>query len=759
MDSYVSFGSSRLWLGRALFVASIVFLEAPRYAPVPDAPAGGVASERPPVATHSLRFDANQGQFHEEVSFTARGGGYSPFFTKDGATLTLPGKRLPDGRTESATVRMRVVDGRPVQPTGFERLSGRTNYFVGDRTRWRSNIESFSRVRYQAVRPGVDLVFHGHHDERAFEYDFIVDPKADPSKLALMFEGAQVLDLDSRSGLTIHTGGGDIQQRPPIAYQVGSDGQRTSVAVGYRAQVNGGVGFAIGPYDHNRALIIDPIVNVTPTFVYSTYFGGTSRDSLAALATDASGAVYMTGSTQSTDFPTEFAFQPVNHGGFFSPTDAFVTKLDPNGAVVYSTFLGGSDVDSATSIAVDGGGAAYVGGSTLSLDFPLAAAVQPIPARGSPQPYNGFLTKLGPTGELVFSTYLSDLFGGGQVAGVGVDALGAAYALTFGGCPAMSVQHSYPSATLGFCVTKLTPSGNAFANSTSVGGGSPSALAVNGAGFVSVVGSTVATDLPTAGPFQGSLRGGRDAFVAGLNASGALVYSTYFGGSNVDQARGVATDVSGAAYVTGSTSSTDFPLHNASQVANLTIEQDGVLPSTAFVSKFTATGSLVYSTYLGGSVEDVANAIAADTAGAAYVVGFTGSPNFPVVNQVQTPLEPGPGPVAIDAFVTKLSAVGTLVYSTYFGGNGIDEGQAIAVDGIGQAYFGGFTESTDLRMVHAAQSINRGNDDMFVAKLPPGTAFVPPTSAPAATGIVVASVGLLLLGIAVFKLRRRVPRG
>ena len=374
---------------------------------------------------------------------------------------------------------------------------------------------------------------------------------------------------------------------------------------------------------------------------------------------DSSGNAYVTGSTNSSDFPTMNPFQP-NLGG---ATNAFVTKLNAAGsALVYSTYLGGSGPDQGDGIAVDSSGDAYVTGSTESSNFPVVNAFQSTFGGGLS---NAFVTKFNASGSvLVYSTYLG---GTGQDHGVGI---------------------------------AVDSSGNAY-----------------------VTGSTQSSDFPVVNAFQsanGEGAGHSSVFVTKFNPSGsALVYSTYLGGSgcNINGSSGtgnddgfaIAIDSSGNAYITGSTSSSNFPTMNALQ-PTFGGTCGGI---NGFVTKFNASGSaLVYSTYLGGAGVNSGNGIAVDSSGDAYVTGQTNSTNFPTMN----PLQPTLGG-AYNAFVTELNAAGSaLVFSTYLGGSANDSGNGIAVDSAFNAYVTGRTLSTNFPTMNPFQPTLGGSRNAFVTK-------------------------------------------
>jgi hypothetical protein len=487
---------------------------------------------------------------------------------------------------------------------------------------------------------------------------------------------------------------GDIRWQKPVVYQE-KDGTRQEVAASYVIKDKSRVEFAVADYDSRKPLFIDPLI-------YSTYLGGSGEDLGVGIAVDSSGNAYVTGETNSTDFPMMNALQPANGGGF----DAFVAKLNPSGSgLVYSTYIGGSGFDSGSGIAVDSAGNAYVIGQTTSTNFPTVNALQPANGGGS----DAFVAKLNPNGSaLVYSTYL----GGSEFdegLGIAVDGLGKAYVA------GLTRSTNFPTANplqpvsgggYDAFVAKINPTGSAFIYSTYLGGNSDEGgygIAVH-SGSAYVTGYTISTNFPTVNPLQPANGGGADAFVAKFSPTGsALVYSTYLGGSNGDSGFGIAVDVTGNAYVTGNTTSTNFPTMNPLQRTR----RGG---SDAFVTKINSSGSaLVYSTYLGGSGDDYGFGIAADVGGSAYVTGLTLSTNFRTVKPLQ-PVSGGNG----DAFVAKINPAGSaLAYSTYLGGSGGEQGNSIAQHA-GNAYVIGYTNSTNFPTMNPLRSVNGGNVDAFI---------------------------------------------
>ena len=681
-----------------------------------------------------LSFEANQGQSDNRVKFLSRGRGYTLFLTGTEAVLALnQPQRTPRTRRESfmpssaVQLRLRLLGANP-QPEmrGLEELPGKSNYFIGnDPSKWRTNVPTYGKVEYRDVYPGVNLVYYGNG--RQLEHDFVVAPGADPNVIRLAVEGADKMELDAEGDLVLHASGTEARLRKPMVYQE-VDGARREIPAMYRwrpagrplpvsssvptrhAGPAGGtpavqqIAFEIGPYDAARPLVIDPVL------VYSTYLGGASEDLGYGIAVDSAGNAYVVGETSSINFPTATPLQGVNAGY----SDAFIAKLNATGsALVYSTYLGGSGQDIGYSIALDSSGNAYLTGHTNSPNFPTVSPLQPRYGGGG---WDAFVTKLNPAGSaLVYSTYLG---GSDQDMGysIAVDWVGNAYVTGYTWSTnfptASPLQAAHGGGVFDAFVAKLNATGSALIYSTYLGGSGwdgGSGIAVDASGNAYVTGYTYSTNFPTASPLQAALYSSNsDAFVAKLNAAGsALVYSTYLGGIGSDYGYGIAVDSSGNAYVTGF-ASWDFPTANPVPAA-----YGG--GGDAFVLKLNASGSaLLYSTHLGGSDSDLGSGIAVDSAGNAYVTGYTWSTNFPTATPLQAVYGGGR-----DAFVTKLNASGSaLVYSTYMGGRSADTGYGIAVDASGNAYVTGGTLSTDFPTASAAQpAFGGGSSDAFIAKI------------------------------------------
>jgi hypothetical protein len=678
--------------------------------------------------THqSQTFIPNAGQVATSSHFYSRGTGYGFYFTPEAVNMAFierpakqrkldrdhphsrPGKAQPETEQtrQGMALSLRFIGPNPsVSIKARKEEPGTINFFIGnDPANWQTNLHSYAEVAYLDLWPGIDMVFR--NTSGVLKYEFIIQPGADPNNIRLTYDGADNLSLDDDSNLLIRTPMGILTEQRPVSYQPDGEQQLPiSTDFTFERQADGALifGFHIGTdYDLHSPLVIDP------GLLYSTYLGGRSDfDDGFGIAVDTSGNIYATGYTRSADFPTTpGAFQTTLSG----IANAFITKLNLTGALVYSTCLGGSSFDQGYGIAVDTSGSAYVTGLTGSADFPTTPGAFQTSFKGGF--VDAFITKLNSAGSaLVYSTYLggSDAYGNG----IAVDTSGNAYITGEAGAFAFpTTPDAFQTAANGLSdaiVTKLNPAGSALVYSTYLGGSgnldSGADITVDTSGNAYITGFTQSTDFPTTpGAFQTTSNGG-GAFVTKLNPTGsALVYSTYLGSNNFDIGSGIAVDTSGSAYITG-TGAVGFP---TTPGAFQTTLKDG----GAFVTKLNPTGSaLVYSTYLGGGS---GNGITVDTSGNAYVTGRTASTDFPTTLEAfQTSLKG-----SFDAFVTKLNPTGSaLLYSTYFGGSDLDDGVDIAADTSGNAYITGVTQSTDFPTTPGAiQTTLNDQRSAFIAKL------------------------------------------
>jgi len=672
-----------------------------------------------------LYFIENNGQVDGQVSFYEHGAGHATFFTKDGVVLSLT---KSDGKVEKTSLVEQTKDSeirtnnkvvtealslsfiganQKTKITAEDKMPGHVNYFIGnDRSKWRSDIPTFGAVTYKNIYKNIDIKFYGNN--KNIEHDVIVRPGGDPATVRFAYKGIKGLQITENGGLNVSLAHGNIIEKRPVLYQeIG--GRRVAVDGAYRLikSENGAFsyGFKVASYDHTKDLVIDPVL------VYSTYLGGSGQDNANAIAVDSTGAVYVTGHTDSVDFPLLNPIQPILSGYM----NIFITKLNPAGtSMVYSTYLGGSMGELGLDIAVDSAGNAYITGDTDSPDFPLLNPVQ----ASFGGVLDAFITKLNPAGSaFVYSTYL-----GGSADEVGksiaLTTTGAAVVTGYTASPDFpvfaAIQALYAGGSADVFITKINPSGTAFDYSTYLGGGGADygeGIALDSTDGAHVTGSTSSTDFPLVAPIQAVFGGFFDAFAARLTPTGSVLsYSTYLGGIGGDFGMAITVDSTGFTYIAGSTDSPDFPTLNAMQGVY------GGGTEDAFITKINPTGTVyAYSTYLGGSFDDYGLNIALNGAGSVYITGRTSSLDFPLLTPVQ-----GVNGGLFDSFVTKTNSAGTaLVYSTYLGGANVDYGYGITVDSAGDAYVAGWTKSTDFPLVSPAivGAYGGGLWDGYVAKI------------------------------------------
>ncbi len=540
-----------------------------------------------------LIFEANQGQSDPAVRFLARGVGYDLFLTNNEAVLTL---QHPAGKSErSSVVRMGLAGSRAnLDVIGANVLPGKSNYFIGnDPAKWHRNVPQFARVRYAGVYPGVDLVYYGK--QGTLEYDFEVAPGASSKQIALQLSGAKNLKLAGNGDLQLDVDGSELRLLAPRIYQNFGDEKR-EIAGRFELRANNQVGFALGEYDHNRELIIDPVLT------YSTYLGGPGDESCSAItglaqtpgcpaiAVDAAANAYVTGSTNSPTFPgvNTSSFQQTLAAG--ATANAYVAKFSAAGsALVYATYLGGDGLDYTAGIAVDSAGFAYVAGTTTSTNFPTSTGpneVAPFQQTPVSPGTHAFLSKLDGSGSsLPYSTYLSG--NGTDIAsGIALDTSAKAYVAGTTTSDETGSNVFFP-ATVGsyqpasnnpgkgqFFLTKLdttVPGTNGVLYSTYYGGNVPSAgvviggaVAVDASSNAYVAGTTNYTNMSTLDAYQSTNNGGYDAFLFKINPAAVTgsqrIYASYFGEPGDDYAYSVAVDSGSNAYMTGSTTSTNFAI-------------------------------------------------------------------------------------------------------------------------------------------------------------------------------------------------------
>jgi uncharacterized protein (TIGR03437 family) len=702
-------------------------------------------------------------------------------------------------RISSSKTALAMRFSTTVDPVNDGPVESRINSFVGkDANSWRTGMPAYSSVRYPNVSSGVDLSFYGSEGENGpegeLEFDFRVSPGASLAGTRFEVQASGPLHLESDG---LHAG--DLLLKQPVAYQVGHSGIRVPIACRYLLKRNT-VTFDVASYDHRLPLVIDPVLT------YSTFLGGEENEGIRAIAADLQGNIYVAGATSSGNLPTSASsFQPAFAGGLTASIqagDAFVAKFNgANGSLMWLTYLGGSGNEFAAGLAVDPAGNVYVTGMTNSTNFPTTAgAIQSVYHGGggnfTAQAGDAFVAKLDTDGsKLIYSTYLGGKMDDEGLA-IAVDATGNAYVTgatlssdfpatagalqtkyggtggqpTFGG-GGFPVQ-SYVASGDAF-VAKLNPTGTSLIYCTYLGGSlddGVSSIAVDASGNAYIGGATVSSNFPTtAGAFQTRYKGLNlnqpigntgDAFVAKLNAAGsALIYSTLLGGSGDDAIMGLVIDGNGNAYVSGFTSSTDFPVTSAAYQKNFK-GPAAILPvagglgrafvvGDAFAAKINPQGSaLLYATLLGGTDDDSANGIAIDSEGNAYIAGNTNSNDFPVTSAAIQGKFGGSGgkvqPLG-DAFLVKLDPAGaTLTYSTFLGGSSDDGAGGIVIDPSGNVWIAGATVSGNFPLAGGSQQTafggTAGTSDSFVSE-------ITGLAAPVTNGPVIAQNGMVGAGL------------
>lgn len=681
---------------------------------------GNASAAASVLANRSPYFEENKGQFDPRVRFRAHGTPFDLWLTATDAVYVVPD---PSGRTTLATAVYMRLDGanRTSESVGSDTRATRFNYIRNDQPDlWRTDVPTYGSFRTADVYPGVDVVWHAN-DSSDVQYDFVVAPNADSSRIEWHVDGAKDVTIGADGDLLIATDFGPIRQSRPLTYQE-TDGYRTEVESSFEIRKGGRIGFRLGEYDRSRPVIIDPSVNLS-ILASSTFLGSVSNDVAQDIAVDSAGNTYTTGYTLSALFPTS--------PGTFDTTqnandDIFVTKMNPAGTeVIFSTFIGGSGTDQARGILTDASNNIYLAGYTTSTNYPTTAGAYDITQNGSA---DVVLTKLNPTGtSLVFSTYL----GGStfeEAYDLARDTTGNIYVTgrTNGGTfptTAGAVDTSFNGVADVF-VAKFDQTGATLVYSTYLGGDANDygvAIAVDSGGNAYVTGFTAdgtVTDFPTtAGAFQTTFQGGtNDIFVSKLNSSGsALSYSTFIGGTDSDSANDIAIDATGNAYIVGNVlNGGGFP----TTVGAYDTTQNGAIDIA--VCKLNPTGSaLVFSTYLGGSGSDVSSSIAIDQTGSVYVAGFTinSAINYPTTaGAFQTAHNGGH-----DGFLTRLSPTGsTLLYSTLIGGSSDDDLNGLALDPSGNVYVVGLSNTNATAAFpttpEAYQNFYGGGQDVFISK-------------------------------------------
>jgi len=674
-----------------------------------------------------LAFTQNLGQWDTRSIFRAEAGGAILYFCRNevaclffrnadelgrGASPevmeTPSGSGLQHHKIEALLIKAQFLEANAhVAVVGEDRLPYNCNYFRGnDPAKWHTDAPNYSSVVYRGLYPGINLRYYG--DGKSLKYDFIVTPGADFSDILIKYEGADELGVTPGGDLKAKTEFGPVFEKAPCIYQ-DIDGRKRVIAGRYVLRGMNTFGFELTEaYDPSHLLVIDP------ELVYCTYLGGCANDEANDVAIDAKGCAYVTGMVRSYDFPIVDPFDD-SLGQY---EDIFVTKISPRGDhFVYSTYIGSADpytgADFGEDIEVDASGCAYITGYAGAADFPIANPYD--------STFNGvadaFLLKLSPMGNsLVYSTFL----GGSDIDvgyGMALDStndvflVGRTRSADFPTLNAYDSSQNDTSSGWGdVFVSEFHSTGNSLVYSTFIGGGGSDiglGIACDSHGNAYVGGWTESRDFPRVNPYDNSHAGESDAFVAKLSATGdELIYSTYLGTSERDVVIDIEVDAMDNAYVCGYTEQPGFPTVNA-------YDNSYNGETDAFITKLAPAGnSLVYSTYLGGSRQEIAYAIELDSTCSAYVTGYTGSPGFPLVDPYDASIS------GCDVFITRFSPEGnSLLFSTFVGASSYEQGNGIAVANSGEIYVAGYTYSYDFATPNAFDTTFGGPSDGFAFRL------------------------------------------
>ncbi len=680
-----------------------------------------------------LYFIPNKGQVNQKAIYYAKTSKYVLWLTKDGLVF--------DGINERNISRLIFANAnKNPEIIAIGETTHRVNYFIGnDPSRWYCDIPTNQAVLYKGIYKNIDLKIYGM--EKQVEYDWIVKPGGNPGDICFEYQNVDAVRLDDQGNLVIETGFNKLIHQRPVSYQEITQPQnpsgtveRSKVEVQFEKMGENVYGFAVGTYDPQRELIIDPVV-----LTYSTYLGGKLWEAAQAIAVDDSGYTYVTGGTWSTNFPLRNPYQSTPGTDNFN---VFVTKIDTSkkgtASLIYSTYLGGANPDNGMDIAVDNKGNVFITGETWSEDFPTKNAYQAYKGDS-----DAFVVQLDTTrsgaSSLIYSTYLGGT-DADSALGIAVDSKGNSYVTGWTYSLDFPTLNPYQSvlvegATDGF-VARLDTSRSGASSliySTLLGGKDSDScldIAVDNSNRAYVTGWTYSRNFPIKNQYQ-TYRGISDTFITKINTAGngasSLLYSTYLGGKDSDYGEGIAVDPDneGYVYVTGITRSSNFPTLKSYQ--KYQGDTDAFL--VGINTTRTGTSSLIYSTYLGGNNTDKGYGIAVDTDNSrcVYVTGVTKSPNFPTLNPYQT----SQGEDNEDAFVSKIDTIGngssSLLFSTYLGGNGPDGGNDIAVDNSRNITVTGWTFSTNFPTLNQyKKDPGDANADAFITQL-----FLEPDKPPA----------------------------
>ena len=667
-------------------------------------------NQSPRIGTDNISkagfFTENQGQIENtDIKYVYPGSDISIGFVESGYLIKLTNE---DNLT--SVVEVNFEGANKVMPVGDEELPHRNNYFRGnDSSKWRTNVSNYQKVIFEDLYDGIDLIFYAN--ERGLKSDFIVHPRCDPNLISWSYTGIENIFLDNNGKLNIINLAGTVIEEAPITYQHSNNGI-IEIESEYWID-NNTVAFRIAEYDSSITLIIDPVL-------YSTFIGGSSSDHGRGIDTDAENNIYITGYTTSDDFPTTVGcYDETSNSGQES---IFVCKFNEGcSQLLFSTFIEGSNDDRGESIRVDTRGNIYITGSTDSSDYPTTPGC-------FDDTYNGvgdtMISKLNSDGsELIYSTFIG---GNGPEIGNCIDIDDNDYVFVSG----VTVSPDFPTSIVCFDPIYNGGPGDAFVlkfdidnselyYSTFIGGNGhddSTSFKIDSSGNAYISGYTSSPDFPTTfGVYDNTYNGGEyDFFLCKLNSEGtSLDFSTFIGGGAQDKGHGIDIDIEGNAYLTGTTHSSDFPTSSGCYDGSYNGMNEGV------ALKLNSDGSeLIYSTFIGGTGSVLPWNIGIDKMENIYIAGYTSSTDYPTTNGCYDDSHNG----EVDIFITVFnSTLSDMTYSTFIGGTDREEtwyaDDGIIVDDHDNIYVTGRTNSQDFPTSYGCyDSSHSGGLDVFLIK-------------------------------------------
>ncbi len=559
------------------------------------------------------------------------------------------------------------------------------------------SVHNFKKIKLLNVYDGIDwvLYFKEENGKTIFKYDFEVKKGADASQIKLQCDGATKISKSLSGGIDIETPFGKIQDGKPVSYLASS---KQNVKSSFKLSGNQ-LSFDVSN-NSNENLVIDP------TVLWSTYFGYNGDEHGRSIIVGSDGYVYAAGFTNSTNFPVLNGYSSPFHDAF----DGWVMKLSPALQPLWVTYYGGSLADVCRAIEPDSAGNVFVGMETRSADMPTFNAYQP--AKSDTDDF--FVLKLNPSGFPIWASF----YGGNNLDAmrrIKLSHLGYLVASGYSrstNFPMINPIQATNAGSADAVIMKLSMATGFPIWSTYYGGSGydePVGITLDNNNNIFVVGTTESANFPIMNAYQSVLKGTSDIFVLKLNSNLTTAWATFIGCTETDDGNGIAVDNAGSCFIVGSTTKGNYPRLNAWQT---TIK----LPADAVVSKFSATGGLLWSTFIGGVGTEDGQSIAVDNLGNVLVTGYTLSTSYPLLNPTQAVFGG-----SRDAFIVRFKNNGVGLMSTYYGGSNKEQARCIAVDNNGNAYVVGSTGSTDLPLLNSFQSANgtvgSTSGDCFMMKI------------------------------------------